>query len=216
MILRYITYLIKETGLRILNYFLFPAVWVLRKPLRKKGSGFLWGFLHDGNDYGDKYFLEKHGNKKTFWTAYKWAMRNPLHNYYCTTEIKGKKENYKGWATIQQGKQDKGLMWRTLKTCDKNGIYKDKHGKWLDIEHSILGKQRITFKINSKRYFRYSDCTPKHLWGNLWYCPEYKFGFESVNWAIQFKPIQFKKYKGNKFKYNKIILKPSNNGRIFQ
>lgn len=205
MILRYITYLIKEAGMRILNYFLFPLAWIMKKPLRKKGKGFLWGLLHDGCDYGDKYFLEKHGNKKTFWTAYKWALRNPCHNYYYSHKIEGTPKNYQGYATCQ--KPDSGLSWRTLKTCDKNGVYKDKHGKWIDTQRSILGKQRITFYIKGKKYFRYSGCRPKRLLGNLWYCPAYKFGFENVNWAIQLHIFQFKRYEGE-IRYYKIKLKP--------
>ncbi len=203
MKIRYITYLLKETGLRILNYLIFPIAWIFKERAREN-KNFLWWFLHDGCDYGDEYFLEKHENYKTWWTAYKWAIRNPLHNFYYSHKIEGKKENYQGWATCQ--KQDKGLMWRTLKTCDENGNYKDKHGKWIDAEKSILGKQNITFEINGKKYFRWSKCIPKRIIGNIWYCPEYKFGFESVNWAVQCKPFKFKMYNGNKFKYIKIKL----------
>jgi len=208
MIFRYLTYLIKELLLRGLNYLIFPLAWVFRDRAREN-KGFLWRFLHDGCDYGDPYFLEKHGGHKTFWTAYKWAMRNPLHNYYYSHKITGKKKNYKGYATCQ--KPDKGLMWRTLKTCDQTGNYKDKHGHWIDLKRSVLGKQNITFYIGDKKYFRYSRCTPRRLFGRIWYCPEYKFGFESVNWAIQFKPIQFKKLTKQKITYN--LLKLNKNER---
>ena len=197
MILRYITYLLKETGLRILNFIVFPVAWTFRKKARGN-KGFLWWFLHDGCDYGDQYFLEKHGNKKTFWTAYKWAIRNPCHNWYYSNKKYGRKSNYRGFATCQ--KPDVGLSWRTLKTCDKDGNYKDKHGTHIDVKKSILGKQNITFEIGGKKYFRWSKCEPKHLIKDIWYCPEYKFGFESTNWAIQFKPLKFKKFKG-KIKY---------------
>jgi hypothetical protein len=195
MIIRFLLHTVWVDGiLRILNFFMFPIAWIYREKFHEK-KGFLWWFLHDGNNYGDEYFLEKHGNKKTFRTAYKWAIRNPLHNYYYSHEINGIKTNYKGWATCQ--KPDSGKAWRTLKTCDKNGVYKDKHGSWIDNIHSILGKQRITFYINEKKYFRYSGCIPQRIIGNLWWCFEYKFGFENVNWAIQFKPLKFKKYAGN-------------------
>jgi len=203
MVIRYITYLLKETGLRILNYFLFPIAWICRNKLREKNKGFWWGFLHDGCDYGDPYFFKKHGNKKTLWTAYKWAMRNPCHNWYYSHKINGKKENYNGWATCQ--KPDAGKMWRTLKTCDKQGIFKDKYGKWIDTARSVLGKQRITFFIEGKKYFRYSGCVPKKIIGTLYYCLEYKFGFESSNWSIQFHPFIFKRYN-KKIIYDKIIL----------
>ena len=202
MILRYITYLLKETGLRILNFIIFPIAWIFKDQVREK-KNFLWWFLHDGCDYGDEYFLEKHGNKKTFWTAYKWAIRNPCHNWYYSNKIDGVKVNYRGFATCQ--KPDKGLAWRTLKTCDKGGNYKDKHGTHIDIKKSILGKQNITFEIGGKKYFRWSKCKPKHLIKDIWYCPEYKFGFESTNWAIQFKPLKFKKFKG-KIIYETIII----------
>jgi hypothetical protein len=198
MIARYITYLLKETGLRILNFIIFPIAWIFKDQVREK-KGFLWWFLHDGCDYGDEYFIEKHGNHKTFWTAYKWAMRNPCHNWYYSNKIEGVKANYRGFATCQ--KPDKGLAWRTLKTCDKDGHYKDKHGKWIDNAYSLLGKQRITFYIEGKKYFRYSGCVPKKIIGNVWWCMEYKFGFESTNWAIQFKPFKFKRYKFGPIKY---------------
>lgn len=192
MIIRYITYLLKETGMRILSYFLFPLAWIARKPLRKKGKGFLWGFLHDGCDYGDKYFNPK--NIKTFWTAYKWALRNPCHNWYYSNKIEGTPKRYKGYATCQ--KPDSGESYRTLKTCDKDGKYKDKHGKWIDIQRSILGKQNITFYINEKKYFRKSKCIPKRILKNIWWCFEYKFGFENTNWSIQFHPFLLMRYEG--------------------
>lgn len=213
MILRYIIWLIWFNGfLNVANIIEFPKAWIAREYLRENPQRnciirYYWGFLHDGCDFGDEYFFEKHGDHETFLTAYKWALRNPLHNLYYSHQITGKKENYSGYATIQKGKADKGLMWRTLKTCDTNGIYKDKHGVWVDYEKSILGKQRIVFEIEGKKYFRYSGCEPKHLTGELWWCMEYKFGFENTNWAIQFKPFKVKKWSGSEIKYDEIIMK---------
>jgi len=43
MIIRYITYLLKETGLRILNFIIFPVAWIFRNQARKN-KGFLGGF----------------------------------------------------------------------------------------------------------------------------------------------------------------------------
>ena len=206
MITRYIIWLLGEVFFRILNYIFFPVAWMFRTHIRGNDNKpkILWWMLHDGNDYGDNYFLEKHGNKKNFWTAYKWHMRNPLHNYYHTHRVKGRKENYKGSATIQECKLDSGLSWRTLKTMDSNGVFKDKHGKWIDYKNSILGKQNITFEINGRKYFRWSKCTPKRLFGNIWYAPEYKFGFETYHYAIQCKPFIFKRKNKLKIEYDNI------------
>lgn len=196
---RYLIHIIwVEVILRLLNFAVFPISY-----FTKPTKGFLWWFLHDGNMYGDKYF--NHEQKETFWWAYKWAIRNPLHNYYYSHTITGKKEDYKGWATIQKGKEDSGKMWRTVKTKDAQGNYQHKYGKYIDIEKSILGVQRITFGINGRKYFRYSGAKPVNIWKNVWWFIEYKFGFESVNWAIQFKPFKFKKFNGE-IVYNKIEL----------
>lgn len=211
MIIRYLTYLFFVRLLMgtIGNIFIFPVAFMLKKWARKKDSfiqTFLWWWLHDGCDYGDIYFLEKKGNKKTFKVAWAWAFRNPTHNFYYSHTIDGKGENYRGWATIQKGKQDSGKMWRTVKTKDENGNYKGKHGGIIDYGRSILGKQRITFTINGKKYFRYSGARPRRIWKNIFWFIEYKFGFENVNWAIQFKPLKFKRYNGGKINYKKIEL----------
>lgn len=209
MIICYITYLIFIQGLYAIlgNIFLFPIAYTFRHKIRLKNSPkLLWWLLHDTkdmNDWGDVYFNPK--QKRNFWIAWRWVFRNPIHNWQQSHKIEGKQENHKGQATIQSTRKDSGLMWRTLKTTDKDGTFKDKYGKWIDIDKSILGKQSITFEINGKKYFRYSGAKPVNLFGNLWWILEYKFGFEHVGWAIQFHPFEFKRYNGT-IKYNKIEL----------
>jgi hypothetical protein len=173
---------------------------------RKNKPKLLWGLLHDGCDYGDEFFLKKYKNKKNFWTAWNWAFRNPLHNFYYSHKIIGPHTDFKGYATIQSNRSDSGKAWRTLLTNDNNGIFAHKYGKWINTDASILGKQKITFSINGKRYFRYSGAKPVRLWKKLWYICEYKFGFENSNWAIQFHPFEFKRLNARKINYTKIHL----------
>jgi hypothetical protein len=178
---------------------MFPlAYWI------KPQKGFLKWFISYESLYGDIYFNPE--QKQTFWIAYKWNLRNPLRDYYYSHKIIGPHENFKGWATIQSNRSDTGKAWRTLLTNDDNGIFTYKYGDWINTDNSILGKQRITFTIKGKRYFRYSGAKPVRLWGNLWYICEYKFGFENSNWAIQFHPFEFKTLNAKKINYTIIHL----------
>ena len=193
MILRYIIYLLLQRFLMgfVGNIFVFPIAWALRNKLKK---GFMWWWLHDGSWYGDEYFQKKYKHKKTFWVAWMWAFRNPIHNFYYSRKITGKKEHYQGWATTHRGTNK--TAWRTLLTYDINGTTRHKYGKWIDPVRSIMGVQRITFRINGKKYFRFSGSRPVKLWKNLYWVPEWKFGFENSYWAEQFHLFLFKRYNG--------------------
>jgi hypothetical protein len=200
MIFRYLKHIVwYDVVLRGLNYILFPVAYLIRPE-----KGFLKIFISYDSLYGDKYFNPD--QEKTLWWAYKWNMRNPLRDYYYSHKITGDEYDHKGWATIQKGRADGGTMWRTVKTKDADGHYMDKHGEYIDYQRSILGKQRITFWINGEKYFRYSGVVPRRIWKNLYWFVEYKFGFENVNWAIQFKPFKFKRFNGGKICYKRIEL----------
>lgn len=194
MYFRYLTYLFLQRMIMgfLGNIFIFPIAWQFRKKVKK---GFLWWWLHDNNWYGDKYFLAKHNNKKSFWTAWSWAFRNPIHNFYYSRKIEGDVTELKGKVTCH--KPDLGIDWRTLKTEDKDGNYMHKFGKWVCCDKSFLGKQNIKFKINGKKYFRYSSSRPRKLWKNLYWVPEIKFGFERSNWAEQLHLFNFKRLNGD-------------------
>jgi hypothetical protein len=129
-----------------------------------------------------------------------WAFRNPVHNWYYSHKITGVISGYSGWATCHR--PDSGIAWRTLVTNYSSGEFAHKYGRWINTARSILGKQRICFYINDRKYFRFSGARPRHLWGNLYWVPEYKFGFESVNWANQLHLFRFKRYSGQ-FTYQK-------------
>lgn len=203
MYFRYLTYLVFQRFIMgfLGNIFIFPISWIFRNKLKR---GFLWWWLHDGNWYGDEYFLAKHHNKKNFWTAWKWAFRNPIHNFYYSRKIEGSITELKGRVTCH--KPDLGIDWRTLKTEDKDGNYMHKFGKWICCDKSFLGKQNITFRINGKRYFRFSSSRPRKLWKNLYWVPEIKFGFERSNWAEQLHLLNFKRLNGN-LTFNEVNLK---------
>lgn len=210
MVLRYLIWLFWFNGILVVaNFVEYPKAYFAREYIRKDPdrnfiTKWYWGFLHDGSDYGDDYFNPDRDSN--FWVSYNWSLRNPIHNLYYSKSIKGKHENHSGWATVQEGRKDNGTAWRTLKTNDDNGEYAHKYGRWINTEKSILGKQRITFEIDGKKYFRWSGAKPVRLWGNLYYVLEYKFGFENVNWAIQFHPFLFKRYEGETIKYNKHVV----------
>lgn len=215
MIWNYITYIIFAQGvLGILgNLFLFPFAYWFRVRIRKNQKPkLLWWLLHDATDlWGD------YGNmftnpelKKNLYQAWRWAWRNPIHNYMTEHGItEGKHQNFTGKASCHFERKDYGIMWRTLKTCDSNWVFQDKEGKWIDTNNSVLGKQSICFEIVSKgitkKVFRWSYAKPVHLWKNLYWVPEFKFGWESVNWAWQSHFFIFKRYSG-KFSYYDIVV----------
>jgi hypothetical protein len=203
MVRRYIIHILKvEILLRLLSLIVFPIAFIFRKQARKH-KGFLWWFLNDDcSDYGDIWFNPE--GKETTWYAYRWAMRNPTQNYTnYVTKIVGKPINHRGWHTSHKPNES-GIMWKTLKTEDENGMFADKNGKYISSFASRLGVQNITFDINGKKYFRYSRCKPLHLWGNLYFVVELKMGFETNNYAWQ-SHFVFKKYNG-KFAYVKYQL----------
>ena len=199
MYIRYITYLIFiEFFLRIVGLIVFPISWIFRNKLSKDSKcvgKFLWWFLHR-NPFGDQHFQHKVGSPNGKWfndfkIAYKWAARNPMDNLYYSRLIIGDRTDFKGYETCQ--KKPIHWHWRTMQTKDENDIKRYKHGKYLDYEAAILGKQKLKFKINNKRYFKISKCWPYYIkWLNLFIIQEYKFGFEHHNWAIQC-PIHIRK-----------------------
>ncbi len=205
MVFRYLSYLIFQRFLMgfIGNIFIFPISWLFREKLT---SGFFWWWLHDGNWYGDEYFLNKYKNKKTFWTAWMWAFRNPIHNFYYSRKIEGDITDYKGSVTCHRPDSDSGKEWRTLLTEDEQGVFQHKYGKWICTQQSILGWQTISFRINGKKYFKFSVARPFKIRKNLYWVPEIKIGFERTYWAEQLHLFKFKRYNG-KFSYSKIDLK---------
>jgi len=135
----------------LVNAFVFPIAWSFLKSARKN-KGFLWGFLHDGNDFGDSTF---HPNLKYGFTrAWLWAMRNPLHNFYYRNYKAAIETNHVGTATV---KFDANISaWRTF-TCSDTG---DNNGKVIDFTHSLFGTQEVTFERDGKEEYRKSYCKP--------------------------------------------------------
>jgi hypothetical protein len=187
---------------KLLNAVIFPIAYTFRNKVKK--NSWLWGFLHDGCLYGDKNWNPT--QKETFWIAYKWAMRNPLHNRYYANSCMVDEFNFTGIATSKNGMS--AGYWRTYKT--ETG---DRNGKFLDFEKSIFGKQNIQFCMNYEdgrivKGFRRSVCMPYKI-GKLIVVHSRRFGYErglkqsSFNFKI-FKGVEnlegFKKWKKLKFK----------------
>jgi hypothetical protein len=75
-------------------------------------------------------------------------------------------------------------LFRTFKYCDENGVFKDKHGEYIDFKNSIIGKQYQLIDVNGVRYFRYSIAKYWKL-GKKALIWELKTGLGSTNYEIQ-------------------------------
>ncbi len=141
---------------KILNAILFPLAYVRRDKLKE--GDYLYGYLHEGNLYGDADF--KPEMKDGLVKAWLWAMRNPLHNRYYENEEKLKETNHKGFATGKY-KVSPG-SWRTYRT--ETG---SRNGKIIDWEGSLFGEQDITFDMvfpdRLEKGQRKSSCIPKKI-----------------------------------------------------
>lgn len=174
----------------------YPAAYTFRSYWREHKDTYpqriFWFMLNDEHDYGDPYFYEKHYRSDSefqmFILSYKWAAwRNPNQNLYHTLIITGPQKVLESKVTCHREGVSEG-NWRTLKYKDKNDVFKDKHGNYIDYGNSILGKQWYVFEMNGKKYFRYSFTDIKYIkWLNKIFVREYKFGFENTNWAGQFR-----------------------------
>lgn len=184
---------------KILNAVVFPFAWIFREWARKKKfwlPKFLWGFLHDGNDYGDADFLPD--KKNGFWKAYMWALRNPLHNRYYKNKKNCVEKKHTGYVKC---KNTKSLTsWRTFKT--ETG---SRNGKIIDFERSLFGKQRIYFDIiyedgEIKKGKRNSVCIPFRFFSCI-VIHSRRYGYESglkqssFNFAFRFNSNNIENFK---------------------
>lgn len=193
MILRMIAHIVLYEILqgKVLNFLMFPVAYLFRDKVRE--GGFLWGFLHDGNLYGDSDYLPKIKNK--FLRAYLWALRNPLHNRYNYNSIPYKDTNFSGWATGKLRISPKS--WRTFVT-DTGG----RNGDIIDFDNSLFGKQDIAFSMThenkSKRGIRKSLCVPFKIFG-LIIIHSRRFGYEK---GLLQSSFNFSFFSGRKNKEN--------------
>lgn len=142
------------------NFFVAPIAYLRRNKV--KNGSFLWGFLSSENMYGDTDWRPK--LKSKFLRAYCWMMRNPRQNWYLKDFVEGEDYYHHGWVRVKNG-QDL-LSWRTMR-CLETGNW---HGKLLDFDSPLWGKQNITFKRkdkfnNNQNCYRKSTCIPyRFLW----------------------------------------------------
>jgi len=145
-----------------INALVYPIAYNFRDNVKE--GGYLWGFLHEGSNYGDATF---HPNMKDgFLKSYLWALRNPCHNAYYADFVEGEESNFKGTGTCKYGNDI--LSWRTFK-CSDTG---DNNGKVLDFEKSRFGEQDITFirtdkDGNVQNCYRKSNCAVTKFLGWL-------------------------------------------------
>ena len=168
---------------KIINAIVFPVAYNFRDNVKE--GDYLWGYLHDGHMYGDEDY--RPNMKDGFAKAWLWAMRNPLHNKYYSTEKPLKEENYSGWSTC---KFEHGAgAWRTYKT--ETG---SRNGKYIDFQGSIFGEQNIEFDMvfedgTIQKGFRRSKCMPTKV-GNKIIVHSERYGHErgliqsSFNYAV--------------------------------
>lgn len=206
MIKRYISYLIIHDGLGHLAALIFYPIaylnreWARKERINNRLAKLLWYMLNDDYDYGDPFFREKHqkGNSKfdMFILSYKWAAwRNPLDNYHWSGKKRtGEEIVITSITTCHREGVPEG-MWRTVKTCDENKVFKDKHGDYIDYSNSILGKQWYVFSDNNVRYFRKSGTILLKLFKNKYLVHQYKFGMGGVNYECQWNWSILKSFK---------------------
>ena len=171
---------------KLLNAVIFPIAYISRNKVKK--NSWLWGFLHDSCLYGDKNWNTT--QKETFWIAYKWAMRNPLHNRYYSGYCHFIECNYSGGSTSKNSTP--AGFWRTYKT--ETG---DRNGRVIDFEKSFFGKQDIQFDIHFEdgkivKGFRRSLCMPYKI-GKLIIIHSRRFGYER---GLKQSSFNFKIFKG--------------------
>ena len=145
---------------KILNAVLFPFAYTFREKLKK--GNYLYGYLHDGNLYGDADFKPNMENGLA--KAWLWAMRNPLHNRYYAGMEDFKNVNFSGYATTKF--KTSPATWRTFTT--ETG---SRNGKIINWDKSLFGKQDITFDIKFKnktvKGYRKSTCKPFRMFNRI-------------------------------------------------
>lgn len=140
----------------LVNFFVAPIAYIFREKVQKK-KGFLWTFLSDENMYGDTAWRPKLKNK--FLRAYFWMLRNPRQNWYWKDYVEGEDYYHHGWVKVKNGADL--YSWRTMR-CLETGNW---HGKLLDFNSPLWGKQSIIFKRKDKfgkvqNCYRRSTCIP--------------------------------------------------------
>ena len=142
----------------VLNLFIAPVAYLFMNKVNK--GSFLWGFLSSENMYGDTDWRPKLKNK--FLRAYLWMLRNPRQNWYWKDFVDGEDYYHHGWVQVKNGADL--LSWRTMR-CLETGNW---HGKLLDFDSPLWGKQDIIFKRKDKfgnvqNCYRKSTCIPYHF-----------------------------------------------------
>ena len=120
----------------VLAFFVFPYSYILRKDVRrfkdaKKGYRFLWLFLNDETDCGERWWMIKNGYTPdaTWIQLFRWnVIRNSHWNFKLSiAPEQGKTENIKG-----------NMLFYNVNRPLKCGV------------------QHATYTINNVKYFRYS------------------------------------------------------------
>lgn len=181
-IIRWAFYAILIAGiLTILAYFIFPAAYLLRTPLRKARMGNkikkalatpVWIFLDDevvakaGDDYGEDWWkyvnnidVENATPWQLFIIAYRWGvLRNPAWNMYQIFKPKqGQKTLIEANGRLTQDGWPVGLHnFAVLKFEDSLGNYTDNQGEFLSSKFSIFGKSIFWYTIQNHLYWRFS------------------------------------------------------------
>ena len=125
----------------VLAFFVFPYSYVLRKDVRrfkdaKKRYRFLWFFLNDETDCGERWWMIKNGYTPdaTWIQLFRWnVIRNSHWNFKLSVRpTKGVAEDVK--------------------------IIKDTTGRGgtMFCNYTVMGMQHCTYEINGVKFFRYS------------------------------------------------------------
>ena len=161
----------------------YPFAYLIQKITKKK---VLW-IYHDDEDNDGCHEKVSWFNKGkcNFWVKYKWsALRNPAWNLHALLVPKsGTKTriNSKGWLE-RDGSEVHIWHMAGLKYVDEEGNYQDNKGKYISLKHSIFGKMNVWYKVENRKYFRFSR-VGKFL--GFWY--EFQMGTNDNRYLLKFK-----------------------------
>ncbi len=120
----------------ILSVVLFPLSYWMRYKVQVDLFYYLLNSTKDG-DYGADWWLEREGLKKSFWSAWRWTLRNPAWNF---NEII--KPVWTGYYT------DVRVI--------ENTIGGDNPLIWADHYSETYGTNHVYYRVKGKVYGRYS------------------------------------------------------------
>lgn len=147
----------------------YPFAYLFRK-ISFVRNKLLWIYYDDEVPDSKDYQSWLKGRKETFWLMYQWhALRNSAWNLQVSLKPKkGLKKvvRSKGYHS-RNGNYDISVFEMcVMKWLDENYNFSWYKGKYLSLEHSVIGKMFVWYTIDNTLYWRYSYV--KKIFGKIW------------------------------------------------